>query len=282
MKDPKRFYTYAYLREDGTPYYIGKGTGKRVYDSRKRCIKPPKDKSKIIFLKQNLTEEEAFKHETYMIAIFGRKDLGEGILHNRTDGGEGASGVVVSEETRKKLSEKTRGENNPNYGKKHSEETKKKQSEVKKGKNNPNYGKTGENNPNYGRNHSEESRRKISKKLKGKFAGEKSPNYGKRGKNSPNYGKKHTEEYKAKMSEDRMGEKNPFYGRKHSEETRKNMSLIKTKTFSVISPDGEIIHSKNCSKFCKDNNLTNSEFSKLLNGKIKCYKGFRLYNGEDT
>ena len=35
-----------------------------------------KDKSRIIFLKQNLTEEEAFKHEIYMIAVFGRKDLG--------------------------------------------------------------------------------------------------------------------------------------------------------------------------------------------------------------
>jgi hypothetical protein len=310
MKDPNRFYTYAYLREDRTPYYIGKGKGNRAYRKRKDGINPPKDKLRIIFLKQNLTEEEAFKHEIYMIAVFGRKDLGTGILYNKTNGGEGSSGAVVSEETRKKLSEKTRGENNPNYDKRHSEETKRKQSEVKKGKNNPNYGKRhseetkrkqselmkgennpnygkkGENNPNYGRKHSEESRRKISKKLKGKFAGEKNPNYGKRGKNSPNYGKKHTEEYKAKMSKDRMGEKNPFYGRKHSEETRKKMSTRENnsnvKTFSVISSNGEIIHSKNCSKFCRDNNLNNSKFSQLLSGKIKSHKGFRLYGGEDT
>jgi hypothetical protein len=95
------YYTYAYLREDGTPYYIGKGKRDRIY-SKNRRVKPPKDKSRIIFLKQNLTEEEAFKHEIYMIAVFGRKDLGTGILRNLTDGGDGISNP--SEETRKKIS----------------------------------------------------------------------------------------------------------------------------------------------------------------------------------
>jgi hypothetical protein len=101
MVNPNRFYTYAYLREDKTPYYIGKGTGDRIYSTNRRN-NPPKDKSRIIFLKQNLTEQEAFRHEIYMIAVFGRKDLGTGILHNLTDGGDGASGYVFSEETRKK------------------------------------------------------------------------------------------------------------------------------------------------------------------------------------
>ena len=166
------YYTYAYLREDRTPYYIGKGKGNRIYEKRK-SIKPPKDKSRIIYLKQNLTEEEAFKHEIYMIDVFGRKDLGTGILYNMTNGGDGSSGCIPSEETRRKMSEagkgrifskehrrkigesnkhrivsaETRrkisdahkGENNHNYGKTLSEETKRKQSEVKIGKNNPNY-----------------------------------------------------------------------------------------------------------------------------------------------
>ena len=88
------YYTYAYLREDGTPYYIGKGKGNRAYKKGSRVFAPP-PKNKIIKLKQNLTEEEAFKHEIYMIAVFGRKDLGTGILHNKTDGGDGVSGAKL-------------------------------------------------------------------------------------------------------------------------------------------------------------------------------------------
>jgi hypothetical protein len=106
MVNPYRFYTYAYLREDRTPYYIGKGTGKRLYNRCKKDIKSPKDKTKIILLKQNITEEEAFKHEIYMISVFGRKDLGTGILYNKTNGGDGCSGAIRTEETKQKIREK--------------------------------------------------------------------------------------------------------------------------------------------------------------------------------
>jgi hypothetical protein len=47
-----------------------------------------------------------------------------------------------SEETKRKLSEANKGENNPLYGKSRSEETKRKLSEANKGENNPLYGKT--------------------------------------------------------------------------------------------------------------------------------------------
>jgi hypothetical protein len=92
------YYTYAYLREDGTPYYIGKGRGNRAYvnhwrsKSRGGFFTPP-EKERILILKKNLTEAEAFEHEVYMISVFGRKDLGTGILRNMSDGGKGASGV---------------------------------------------------------------------------------------------------------------------------------------------------------------------------------------------
>ena len=104
----KEYYTYAYLREDGTPYYIGKGKGKRINDKQHNRINlPPKERR--IYLKQNLTEAEAFRHEIYMVAVFGRKDLGTGILQNQTNGGEGGSGIVMKNDTKRKISEKLKG-----------------------------------------------------------------------------------------------------------------------------------------------------------------------------
>jgi hypothetical protein len=155
----KMFYTYAYLREDKTPYYIGKGKGKRLYKTH-RDTAVPKDKSRIIFLKTNLTEGEAFMHEIYMISILGRKDLGTGILRNRTNGGEGSAGHVPTEERKRNQSERMRGENHPLFGKPRTEEWRKTHSQRM----------TGENNPMYGKKRgpmSEEQKRKISEAMKG-------------------------------------------------------------------------------------------------------------------
>ena len=93
------YYTYAYLREDGTPYYIGRGKGGRAFDVTHRIKVPPKDR--VLFLKQNLTYKEASEHEIYMIAVLGRKDLGTGILRNLTNGGEGRPGPKSQEEVEK-------------------------------------------------------------------------------------------------------------------------------------------------------------------------------------
>ena len=182
MVNPNRFYTYAYLRKDRTPYYIGKGTGRRIYSKKGRPCSKPKDKTRIIFLKQNLTEEESFKHEKYMIAVFGRKDLGTGILHNRTDGGDGASGAIKTLETRAKLSVANKGENNHNYGKTHSPETRAKQSAALKGENHYFYGKT----------HSQKTKEKIGASSKGKIISPETKakmSAANKGKNNPNYGK---------------------------------------------------------------------------------------------
>jgi len=106
MKD-NRFYTYAYLRKgDRTPYYIGKGTGKRAYDRHTHRVKVPDDRDRIIFLKENVSEREAWDYEREMIQFYGRKDLGTGILRNMTDGGEGPANP--SPETRRRNAETSR------------------------------------------------------------------------------------------------------------------------------------------------------------------------------
>jgi len=204
------YYTYAYLREDRTPYYIGKGQGNRAYKRCKTDIKPPKDKTRILILKKNLTEEESFKHEIYMIAVFGRKDLGTGILHNRTNGGEGSSGAILSEEHKRKISEKLKGRI-------HSKKSKKKMSESQRG----------ENNPMYGKNLSDETKRKISEAQKGKtVSGEtkRKMSEAQKGEKHHYYGKTLSEEHKNKLSVSLKGENNPMYGRTHSKETRKKIS----------------------------------------------------------
>lgn len=94
-ENPNRYYVYAFYREDGTPYYIGKGCGGRMYRKRQSGeVNPPQDKSRIKTLEYNLTEDDAYELEKYYISLYGRKDINTGILRNRSEGGKGSTGSL--------------------------------------------------------------------------------------------------------------------------------------------------------------------------------------------
>jgi len=159
----KKYYVYAYLREDGTPYYIGKGCGRRAYQKSKRhkFVKVPDDKDRIVFISENLTEEDALSEEKRIISHYGRKING-GILINISVGGESRgrpAGWKHDAETRKKISENRKGKGGGrSAGFTHSEETKKKMSESRRGNQNTK-----------GRVLSEEEKKKRSDSLKEYF-----------------------------------------------------------------------------------------------------------------
>lgn len=90
-----KFYTYTWLQYDGRAYYVGKGHGNRAI--RKGS---PRDLDRII-IQEHESEADAFEAEKFLIAYYGRKDQGTGILRNMTDGGEGTSNPSAA--TRQKL-----------------------------------------------------------------------------------------------------------------------------------------------------------------------------------
>lgn len=106
------YYVYAHCKvSDSRPFYIGKGKGKRAYSKRGRSSFWKRVTNKhdwyVSILHSNLSEQDALSKEIEIIAWYGRRDNGTGILVNLTDGGE--STTNLSEHSRQKISEKAKG-----------------------------------------------------------------------------------------------------------------------------------------------------------------------------
>ena len=193
---------YEHLRNDTNEvFYVGMGRfEKRAYSKEYRNKFWNHIVSKhghtINIIHKDLSWEDACKMEKLLIEKYGRRDLGKGNLVNMTDGGEGALGLICSEESRLKMSKANKGEKNPNFGKTHSEEVRQKISEAQKGK-----------------IISEETRKKMSKAQKGRTASEES----RLKMSEAQKGKTHSEEVRQKISE---GNK----GKTRSEEVKDNMA----------------------------------------------------------
>jgi hypothetical protein len=169
----KNSYVYAYLREDGTPYYIGKGKGARAFTGPHNVVIPPKERIELLY--ENISDKEACDIETSLIKKYGRKDLGTGILRNLTSGGEGA---IPGPSVRQKLSDAKKGKKPNNYGKKYKSGPSLAKSLAKKG----------EKHHMFGKNHSEDAKKRIGESSAERYALipiVKCPHCGKEGKEPP-------------------------------------------------------------------------------------------------
>ena len=223
--DPRKPGSYSYSGLNNNryvfeyePFYVGKGKDsqylshiKEATGNNKKIWNPLKtNKIKkiigeygcfpiIIKIKENLNESDSFNLEKNTIKTIGRLNIDNGPLTNLTNGGDGVSGFLYSEEWKKWNRERFVGKKSPLYGKKgslhpsygykHTDEWKKQMSLIRKGKT---FGPP-----------SEQTRKKLSESHKGKIVS----NSTKEKLRLLNKGKTLSIEHKRKISESHKGKK---------------------------------------------------------------------------
>ncbi|UYE95897.1 hypothetical protein KNLIENLN_00085 [Sinorhizobium phage NV1.1.1] len=106
------YYTYLWKRADGTPFYVGKGKGRRAYSmsGRSKEFKEIRggEECSVEIVDTFIHESQAFAHEMELIQKFGRRDMG-GLLINKSNGGEGPNGYSLTDGHRARISKAQMG-----------------------------------------------------------------------------------------------------------------------------------------------------------------------------
>ena len=252
------FYVYAYLRKDGTPYYIGKGSQGRINQSQGRgCGKPPEERR--VKIKENLGEKEAFELEIELICTYGRKGIDDGgILHNKTIGGGGSAKYRTEEERKQAERERTRkfrstprgkflkSLSDKRYREKYPEKAIQKHKEYYK------------NNRDTIREKEKIKRATPEAKAK-KSAQDKA--------------------YREKVKKDPVKLEKHRRKNREAEERKRRKAGVPTKdeasrAFKVVSPEGKIYEGRNCKKFAEEHGLKPQHFRGLVVGEEYQCKGW--------
>jgi hypothetical protein len=116
---------YQHRRKDNNKvFYVGIGKHEKRAFNKSRRYKPWKDLIKnhdyiVEITHKDIIWEEACAIEKYLIAFYGRRDLGLGELVNMTDGGEGVKNLSQESRSKMAVNKGMFGELNYFYGKKH-------------------------------------------------------------------------------------------------------------------------------------------------------------------
>lgn len=241
------YYVYAYLREDGTPYYIGKGQRWRMNQKHNNVGMPPRDRR--VKVKENLTEEEAHQYEIELIAKYGRKELDEGgILRNTSIGGEGFTKWRTLEE-RKQVKSKC--------DKKYRENPKRKNKILKQKK-----------------EYYEKNRENLCRKMR--EYRDTPEGKEKKAETDRRYQEEIVKKDPKKLKSQRR-RKRDWDERKR----RKNGILKKDEMsppFKVVSPDGKVYVGQGYTKFSKEHGLHPSAFAAMIGGETNHHHGWTRYD----
>ena len=246
---------YCWINKINGKIYVGKTTNLKIRLRDYRCLtskfrRQPKlhnavlkygwDNFSLEIIEESIPVENLNSKEKYWIRHLCTVEFG----YNCTYGADGPNNI--SEETREKIKMHSKGENNPNYGKKHSAET----------------------------------RAKISKSN----SGEKHPNYGKRGEEASAFGFRHTAETKQRLKELFSGPEGLTYGQKRSKETIRRMQLANKKHMIqvICNETGEIFESQR--ETCRRLDIAQTTLRKHLSNELKHAKGltFKVYFPESS